>query len=117
MVFREPGRYASLIEQVFDAYGIPYSIDRKVRLGHTGVGRGLLALMRCAAPGGAEDLLAYLRTPGLLEVPGLADRLEAELRREGARSFEARASGSATAGRSTTWIGCVPPRRPRRYVA
>ena len=90
VVFREPGRYASLIEQVFDAYGIPYSIDRKVRLGHTGVGRGLLALMRCAAPGGrAEDLLAYLRTPGLLEVPGLADRLEAELRREGARSFEA----------------------------
>ena len=53
VVFREPGRYASLIEQVFDAYGIPYSIDRKVRLGHTGVGRGLLALMRCALPAGA----------------------------------------------------------------
>jgi ATP-dependent helicase/DNAse subunit B len=28
VVFREPGRYSSLIEQVFGAYGIPYSIAR-----------------------------------------------------------------------------------------
>ncbi|HEY1273811.1 MAG TPA: PD-(D/E)XK nuclease family protein [Thermoleophilaceae bacterium] len=85
IVFREPGRYASLVEQVFAAYGIPYSMDRSVPLGHTGLGRGLLALMRCAGPDGvAEDLLAYLRTPGRLDQPGLADRLEARVRREGA---------------------------------
>ena len=29
VVFREPGRYASLVEQVFDAYGIPYSIEAR----------------------------------------------------------------------------------------
>ncbi len=89
VVFREPGRYASLLEQVFGSYGIPYSIDRSVPFGHTGIGRGLLALIRCAAPGGsAQDLLAYLRTPGLLQVPGLADRLEAAVRKQGAHAAE-----------------------------
>ena len=87
VVFREPMRYSSLLEQVFGAYGIPYSIDRKLPFGHTGIGRGLLALIRASAPGGtADDLLAYLRTPGLLKVPGLADRLEAEVRRDGAHA-------------------------------
>jgi ATP-dependent helicase/DNAse subunit B len=89
VVFREPGRYASLVEQVFGSYGVPYSIDRAVPFGHTGIGRGLLALIRCASlAGGAEDLLAYLRTPGLLKQPGLADRLEAAVRREGAHAAE-----------------------------
>ncbi len=84
VVFRHPDRYASLVEQVFGAYGIPYSIDRSVRLSHTGLGRGLLALVRCASlDGSAEDLLAWLRTPGKLDTPALADRLEAEVRREG----------------------------------
>jgi ATP-dependent helicase/DNAse subunit B len=87
VVFRAPASQASLIEQVFGAYGIPYSLDRSIPFGHTGLGRGLLALVRCAIlDGSAEDLLAYLRTPGLLRVPGLADRLEAQVRREGAHS-------------------------------
>jgi ATP-dependent helicase/DNAse subunit B len=85
VVFRDPSRYSSLLEQVFGAYGIPYSIDRTLPFGHTGLGRGLLALVRASGPGGtAEDLLAYLRTPGLLRVPGFADSLEAEVRRDGA---------------------------------
>ena len=85
VVLRDPSRYASLIEQVFGAYGIPYSIDRAVKLAHTGLGRGLLALVRCAVlDGGSEDLLAWLRAPGKLDQPALADRLEAEARREGA---------------------------------
>jgi ATP-dependent helicase/DNAse subunit B len=88
VVLREPGDYASLLEQVFGAYGIPFSIDRRVRLGHTGLGRGLLALVRCAVDGdaGADHLLAWLRAPGLLKQPGMADRLEARLRREGAHT-------------------------------
>jgi ATP-dependent helicase/DNAse subunit B len=87
VVFRDPSAYSSLLEQVFGAYGIPYSIDRTLPFGHTGLGRGLLALIRAAGPvGTAEDLLAYLRTPGLLTVPGFADSLEAEVRREGARA-------------------------------
>jgi ATP-dependent helicase/DNAse subunit B len=93
VVFRDPARYSSLLEQVFGAYGIPYSIDRRLPFGHTGLGRGLLALIRSATPAGtADDLLAYLRTPGLLKVPGLADRLEADVRKEGAhRAEQARA--------------------------
>src|SRR4051812_45529339 len=87
VVFREPKRYASLVEQVFDAYGVPFSIDRYVPFGHTALGRGMLALLRCATPhGSAEDLLAYLRTPGRLELPRIADRLEADVRREGVTS-------------------------------
>ncbi len=87
VVFRRPSSYASLLEQVFGAYGIPYSIDRRLPFGHTGVGRGLLALIRCASLGGsADDLLTYLRTPGRLRVTALADRLEAAVRTEGAHS-------------------------------
>jgi len=87
VVFRDPGRYSSLVEQVFGAYRIPYSIDRTLPFGHTGLGRGLLALIRAAGPAGsADDLLAYLRTPGLLRVPGFADSLEAEVRQKGAHS-------------------------------
>jgi len=87
VVFRDPSAYSSLLEQVFGAYGIPYSIDRTLPFGHTGLGRGLLALIRASGEGGtAEDLLAYLRTPGLLKVPGFADSLEAEVRRDGAHA-------------------------------
>jgi ATP-dependent helicase/DNAse subunit B len=87
VVFRDPRRYASLVEQVFGAYGVPFSIDRYVRFGHTALGRGLLALLRCATPHGtADDLLAYLRTPGYLDHPRIADRLEADVRREGVTS-------------------------------
>jgi ATP-dependent helicase/DNAse subunit B len=87
VVFRDPSQHSSLLEQVFGAYGIPYSIDRTLPFGHTGLGRGLLALIRASGSAGtAEDLLAYLRTPGLLKVPGFADSLEAEVRRDGSRS-------------------------------
>jgi ATP-dependent helicase/DNAse subunit B len=90
VVLRAPGDYASLLEQVFGAYGIPFSIDRTLPLGHTGLGRGLLALARCAVrpEASADDLLAWLRTPGLLREPGLADRLEARVRRDGVHSAE-----------------------------
>jgi ATP-dependent helicase/DNAse subunit B len=87
VVFRDPRRYASLVEQVFGAYGVPFSIDRFVPFGHTALGRGLLALLRCATPQGtADDLLAYLRTPGLLDLPRIADRLEADVRQKGVTS-------------------------------
>ncbi|MBA3436758.1 MAG: exodeoxyribonuclease V subunit gamma [Thermoleophilaceae bacterium] len=90
VVFREPQGYASMVEQVFGSYGIPYSIDRSVPLAHTALGHGILALLRCALlEGTAEDLLAYLRTPGLLTEPRLADRLEAEVRRAGASTAQA----------------------------
>ena len=84
VVFRDPGHYASLVEQVFEAYDIPFSIDRAVPLRQTAVGRGLLALLRCALlEGSADDLLSWLRTPGKLREPHLADDLEAVVRQSG----------------------------------
>ncbi|HXD59732.1 MAG TPA: hypothetical protein VN606_17535, partial [Thermoleophilaceae bacterium] len=89
VVYRDPAAYASLVGQVFDAYGIPFALSRELPFGHTSVGRGLLALLRCALLDGSEaDLLAYLRTPGKLENQALADRLEAEVRQDGAETAE-----------------------------
>ena len=90
VVFREVSAYASLVEQVFSGYGIPFALERWVKLAHTGLGRGVLALLRCAAGSGtADDLLAYLRTAGRLDQPHLADRLEHEVRRQGASTAAA----------------------------
>ncbi|MBX5470359.1 MAG: PD-(D/E)XK nuclease family protein [Thermoleophilaceae bacterium] len=89
VVFREPARYGTLVEQVFRSYGIPFALERDVSFAHTGLGRGFLALIRVALLGGdAADLLAYLRTPGLLERPRLADLLEREVRVAGTESAE-----------------------------
>ena len=67
VVFRDPGRYSSLLEQVFGAYGIPYSIDRTLPFGHTGLGRGLLAMIRSRASdrhgGGPARLPAHPGPP------------------------------------------------------
>src|SRR4051794_8234037 len=87
VVYRDPGRYASVVEQVFAAYGIPYSLDRYVALGHTALGRGLLALLRCATRDGtAEDVFAYMRTPGLIETASMVDRAESDARQVGVRT-------------------------------
>ena len=87
VVYRDPARYASVVDQVFGAYGIPYSLDRHVPLGHTALGRGLLALLRCATgEGTAEDVFAYMRSPGLVDQPALVDRAEADARKAGART-------------------------------
>ena len=100
VVLRRPDEYSSLLEQVFGAYDIPFSIDRSVPLGHTGLGRGLLALVQCAVDpeASADDLLAWLRTPGPAAPAGArrpargagAPRRNAR-RRGGARDLGARA--------------------------
>jgi ATP-dependent helicase/DNAse subunit B len=90
VVLRDPAPVAPLLLEVFEALGVPVAIDRRDSFGHTALGRGLVALLRCALlDGSAEDLLAWLRTPGLLRRPELADALEAAARREGARSAAA----------------------------
>lgn len=89
VVFRSPAEAAPLVRRVFAAYGIPLAVGAPVRFGDTALGRGLVALLRCAAGGArAEDLLAWLRTPGLLDRPELADALEAEVRTTGATTAE-----------------------------
>jgi ATP-dependent helicase/DNAse subunit B len=84
---RRPAAVAPLIERVFSAYGIPFALERKVPAGHTALGRGVLALLRSALlDADTDELLAFLRTPGFLRRPDLADELEADVRRRGLRS-------------------------------
>ncbi len=84
VALRHPAAHAALVERVFSAYGIPFSLLRSVPAGHTALGRGVVALLRCALlDGSADELLILLRTPGFLRVPELADDLEAEVRRRG----------------------------------
>lgn len=78
---------APLLEQALRSAGVPAAIERRVAVGHTALGRAVVALLRCAlGEGSADDLLAWLRAPGFLKVPGLADELEARCRRDGART-------------------------------
>jgi hypothetical protein len=84
---------AALFAQVLGAYGIPVGHSRRVPLGRTRLGAGVLAGARAALPGGrAADLLAWLRTPGmplprpeasspLSLAPEAADELDAQVRR------------------------------------
>jgi ATP-dependent helicase/DNAse subunit B len=91
IVYRSPERSAALIGHVFARYGIPVAVNRPTPVARTTLGRALLALARCAlldpTRASANDLIAYLRAPGLLERTDVVDRLEANVRREGLRSL------------------------------
>lgn len=95
IVHRAPDTVAELMADVLGSFEIPFSLERRLRFSHTGLGGALLSLLACAFGGErtlpeaqAGDLLRWLRAPGVLEVPALADRLEARLRRSGANSAE-----------------------------
>ncbi len=78
---------APLIDLVFRTYDIPAAVRRTIKVGHTALGRGLVAMVRCALlDASADELLTWLRTPGVLRTPAFADRLESRARREGART-------------------------------
>ncbi len=87
VVLRSPARGVGVLVRVLDQYGIAYAVDREIPLGHTRLGRGLLALARCAlldadaTPAG--ELISYLRLPGVCPTPEAADRLEADVLRRG----------------------------------
>ncbi|MEO6859649.1 MAG: PD-(D/E)XK nuclease family protein [Solirubrobacteraceae bacterium] len=90
VVYRSLSRAAPLLARVFAEYGIPLSVDYELPLVHTPLGRAVRGAARCALDPGASagDLLAYLRAPGMLAHPEIADGLEAELRRAGDTSAE-----------------------------
>src|SRR5579859_3365792 len=83
---------AEALTRTFERYGVPVSVPRSVPLRHTSLGRGLMALARCGLDGpeggSARDVLDYIRTPGQLRRPDLADNLEVRIRREGLRTAE-----------------------------
>jgi ATP-dependent helicase/DNAse subunit B len=102
VVARAPAAGAELLQEVFASAGVPFALPRRRRFADSSIGAALLGLLRCAAAaaesagenGGARggearaghsgDLLAWLRAPGVLSRPELADGLEATLRRTGA---------------------------------
>ena len=97
VVVRSSDPAHALVGPILDSFGIPHSGASETTFGRTALGAGLLALLRSALPGGsASDLLAWLRTPGLLERRELADRLEATVRRRGlVTAMEAREAWEA----------------------
>ena len=90
VVHRSRARAAPLLGHVFAQYGIALDSGYAPPLGHTPLGRGLIGAARCALlpphEARAADLLAYLRTPGLLQTPEIADGLDADVRRRGLRT-------------------------------
>ncbi len=90
VIYRSLRRVGPLVERVFEAGGIPMALRRAVPFTHTALGRGVLSLVRCAllAEGAASgaDLLAYLRTPGVLVELETADGVEATVRTSGIRT-------------------------------
>ncbi len=87
VVHRGLDAVAPLIDLVFRTYDIPVAVRRTIKVGHTALGRGLVAMVRCALlDASADELLTWLRTPGVLRTPAFADRLESRARREGART-------------------------------
>jgi ATP-dependent helicase/DNAse subunit B len=94
VVVRHPAAVAALVTEVFSAAGVPFAMPVKRPFGDTSVGRALIGLLRCVpgpdgrAPGTPADLLAWLRAPGRLDRPELADAFELDVRRHGLTLLE-----------------------------
>jgi ATP-dependent helicase/DNAse subunit B len=89
IVHRSPQSIAPLLAEALSGRAVPYAMRRRLAFADTAIGRGLLGALRCAlGDGSLGDLLAWLRVPGLLDQPRLADWLEARALRAGALSAE-----------------------------
>jgi RecB family exonuclease len=91
VLYRSPAA-APLVARVLAQYGVRVTGSGELALTQTTLGRSLLAGARCAwMPDRAvpEDLVAYLRAPGLLDGPETADRLDAVARRRALTSASA----------------------------
>jgi RecB family exonuclease len=85
IVHRAPETIAALIGEVLADFSVPFTLRAGIAFAHSALGRGLLGILRCAMGAGElGDLLAWLRAPGVLDRPGMADRLEMNARRQGA---------------------------------
>ncbi len=91
LVHRSPHVVAQLLAEVLDEFEIPFVLPLPLPFAHTSLGRACCGLLAAAldgqsginAGGRLEDLMAWLRAPGLLQHPELADRLEALARARG----------------------------------
>lgn len=85
LAHRSPGAIAELLAEIFSAHAIPYALERRIRFADTALGGALLGALvaACEADAGLEPLLKWMRAPGVLAEPELADELEARARRAG----------------------------------
>jgi ATP-dependent helicase/DNAse subunit B len=89
VVVRSLDDAAPLLERVLSGFGVPFALRRDIAFGHLPLGRSLVALLRCALLGaGADDLVAYLRGPGVTADAAAVDRLERDIRRTGAATAQ-----------------------------
>jgi len=98
VVIRPAPARMEMLREVFADAAIPFALRGRRQIGDSAIGRGLLGLLRSVPAAGdgpddddaghASDLLAWLRAPGVLERPELADRFEIELRRAGIEGAE-----------------------------
>jgi hypothetical protein len=100
VVCRSLAKSAELFERALARVGVLSTSAHQVPLGQTTLGRALLGLTRYALLPGSqrsvEDLIAYLRHPGVAENAADVDRFELRVRRQGGRVAAAlRASGPA----------------------
>jgi ATP-dependent helicase/DNAse subunit B len=92
VVHRSPAAAVPALARVFAEYRIPLAFEHRLALRAIPLGQGLLGLARCALlpedQSSADDLLRYLRAPGALRRPELADALELEVRCKGLRTVD-----------------------------
>jgi ATP-dependent helicase/DNAse subunit B len=88
IVLREPAAAGPLYRRVLSRLRIPVAVQADLAVARTATGAGVVALLEAAVGRGrAEDLLAYLRTPGVAS-PSRVDWFERRLRRGRMRSAD-----------------------------
>jgi RecB family exonuclease len=100
VLYRSPTA-APLVAHVLDQYGVRVGGSGQLALAHTTLGGCLLAAAACAwmpDQAGPQQLVAYLRAPGLLDAPESADRLDALARRRALTSAAALRAAAADTG-------------------
>jgi ATP-dependent helicase/DNAse subunit B len=87
VVTREDGAAADALADALDACAVPHTASRSDSFDSSSLGAGLLALLRCATgEGDSTDVVAWLRSPGIVALPGAVEAFEAGLRRHGVSS-------------------------------
>jgi ATP-dependent helicase/DNAse subunit B len=89
IVTRSAGAPGALIGEVLDTLEVRHTESRRDPLDSSSVGRGLLAMLRCIAPGAqAADLVSWLRVPGVVRLQSAVDALESRLLRKAITGFD-----------------------------
>ena len=98
IVLRDPRSAGPLYGRVLSRFGIPVAVQADLAATRTGTGAGLIALLEAAVGRRrADDLLAYLRTPGIAS-PSSVDWFQRRLLRGRVRTADEALSSWADGG-------------------